>query len=242
MFKGSIDSIESLGLYDGPGVRVVIFLNGCKLRCKYCHNPEMWVKGKENITSDELVDKIKRYKNYISDKGGVTFSGGEPLLQPDFIIDCCKKLKELGFHIALDTAGVGVGRYEEILEHVDLVIFDVKHADIAEYKKLTGVDIDESEKFLEVAKKLNKKFWIRQVIIPGVNDTYDYLIKFKRYIDRIPNVEKVEFLPYHKLGSEKYESLNIEYPYRDKEEMVKEECEELYKKFELLYNNNKQNN
>lgn len=238
MITGSVDSVESLGLYDGPGIRVVVFLNGCKLRCKYCHNPEMWIMREGNITSDELVDKIKRYKNYIVDTGGVTFSGGEPLLQPDFLIDCCKKLKDLGLHIAIDTAGVGVGRYEEILEYVDLVIFDVKHADKHEYQELTGVSIDESEKFLSVANKLNKKFWIRQVVIPGINDTYEYLIKLKEYVNGINNVEKVEFLPYHKLGSEKYDALKIDYPYKNKNEMDKDKCEELYQQFLKIYNNN----
>jgi len=228
MIKGSIDSIESLGLYDGPGIRVVVFFNGCKLRCKYCHNPEMWSKGNDNITSDELVEKIKRYKNYISDNGGVTFSGGEPLLQPDFLLDCCKQLKNEGFHIALDTSGVGVGLYEEILNYVDLIIFDVKHVNVDEYRKLTGSNIDESEKFLDIAIKKNKKFWIRQVIIPEVNDNQEYLLDLKKYIHKIPNIEKIEFLPYHKLGKEKYEKLKLEYPYENKKEMDKKLCEQLY--------------
>lgn len=232
MVKGSIDSIESLGLYDGPGIRVVVFMNGCKLRCKYCHNPEMWIKRNDNITSDELVDKIKRFKSYIKNTGGVTFSGGEPLLQPDFLIDCCKKLKKEGFNIVLDTAGVGVGKYNEILENVDLIIFDVKHAVSSEYLKLTGTNIDESEKFLEIARSMNKKFWVRQVIIPGVTDNIGYIKTLKKYInDKISNVEKVEFLPYHKLGQEKYEALGIDYPYKDKKEMDKDECEKLYKLF-----------
>ena len=231
MVHGSVDSIESLGLYDGPGIRVVVFMNGCMLRCKYCHNPEMWIKGKENISSDELVNKVKRFKNYVKDNGGVTFSGGEPLLQPDFLIECCKKLKEEGFHIALDTAGVGVGRYEEILKYIDLVIFDVKHANSNEYLELTGKTIDESEEFLKIANKMNKKFWIRQVIIPEVNDNLDYLIILKEYIKKINNIEHIEFLPYHKLGSEKYESLKIPYLYKEKCEMDKEKCNELYNKF-----------
>lgn len=232
MVKGSIDSIESLGLYDGPGIRVVVFMNGCKLRCKYCHNPEMWVKRNDNITSDELVDKIKRFKSYIKNTGGVTFSGGEPLLQPDFLIDCCKKLKKEGFNIVLDTAGVGVGKYNEILENVDLIIFDVKHAVSSEYLKLTGANIDESEKFLKIARSMNKKFWVRQVIIPGVTDNIGYIKTLKKYInDKISNVEKVEFLPYHKLGQEKYEALGIDYPYKDKKEMDKDECKKLYKLF-----------
>lgn len=231
MTKGSIDSIESLGLYDGPGIRVVVFMNGCMLRCKYCHNPEMWGMGKSNISSDGLVDKIKRFKNYIQDTGGVTFSGGEPLLQPDFLIDCCKKLKEEGLHIALDTAGVGVGRYEEILKYIDLVIFDVKHADSSGYLELTGKTIDESEEFLKVANEMDKQFWIRQVIIPGVNDNLEYLVQLKDYIGKIKNIEKIEFLPYHKLGSEKYELLKISYPYKEKSEMDKKMCNELYNKF-----------
>ena len=231
MIQGSIDSIESLGLYDGPGIRVVVFLNGCKLRCKYCHNPEMWIKGRENITSSELVEKIKRYKNYLGDNGGITFSGGEPLLQPDFLIDCCKKLKEEGFHIALDTAGVGIGKYDEILKYIDLIIFDVKYADSVGYKELTNFNIDESEKFLKVAIKLGKNFWIRQVVIPGVNDTIDYLLKLKEYISKIPNIEKIEFLPYHRLGIEKYEQLGLTYPYKDKQDMDKDVCEDLYKEF-----------
>ena len=241
MINGSIDSIESLGLYDGPGIRVVVFMNGCSLRCKYCHNPEMWLIGKKNISSDELVDKIKKFKTYIKDTGGVTFSGGEPLLQPDFLIDSCKKLKDEEFHIALDTAGVGVGRYEEILKYVDLIIFDVKHADSSSYIELTGRTIDESEEFIKIANKMNKKFWIRQVIIPGVNDNDEYLIRLNEYISKIKNVEKIEFLPYHKLGSEKYETLKIDYPYKDKQEMDKFKCEELYKKFNLIYSTNKQN-
>lgn len=232
MFKGSIDSVESLGLYDGPGIRVVVFMNGCKLRCKYCHNPEMWMKKDDNITSDELVDKIKRFKSYIKDTGGVTFSGGEPLLQPDFLIDCCKKLKDEGFNIVLDTAGVGIGKYREILENVDLIIFDVKHAVACEYVKLVGAPIDESERFLNVANEMNKKFWVRQVVIPGVNDSVDYIKTLKKYInDKISNVEKVEFLPYHKLGEEKYKVLGIDYPYKDKEEMDKDKCNELYQLF-----------
>ncbi len=230
MVKGSIDSIESLGLYDGPGIRVVVFMNGCKLRCKYCHNPEMWHKCEDNITSSELINKIRRFKGYIQN-GGVTFSGGEPLLQPEFLISCCKLLKKDNIHIALDTAGCGIGRYEDILKYIDLIIFDVKHADATGYHELTGGNIIESEKFIEVANKMQKKFWVRQVIVPGITDSDEYLIKLKDYIKKIHNIEKIEFLPYHKLGSEKYEALNIPNQYLDKEEMDKGKCEELFQKF-----------
>ena len=147
--KVSVNSIETFGLVDGPGIRTVIFLNGCKLRCLYCHNPEMWKMGSLNYTADELVAKIIRNKPYFKrNHGGVTFSGGEPLLQIDFLIDICKKLKSENIHIAIDTAGVGIGKYEELLSLIDLVILDIKHPNKEEYKKLTGLDISESEKFI----------------------------------------------------------------------------------------------
>ena len=123
MIKGSVDSIESMGLVDGPGIRAVIFLTGCKLRCKYCHNPESWVKREDNYTSEDVLKKVLRFKPYFKrNSGGVTFSGGEPLLQVDFLIETCKLLKKENIHIALDTAGVGIGKYDEVLENIDLVI------------------------------------------------------------------------------------------------------------------------
>ena len=166
--KGTVSSIETMGLVDGPGIRCVVFLDGCLLRCKYCHNPETWNLGKENMAVDELAQKILRNKPYFRSTGGVTFSGGDPLVQIDFLIEVCKKLKEEDIHIALDTSGVGSDtfRHEELLTYIDLVLFDVKHTDSEEYKNLVGVDIDKSLKFLNLCKKLNKPLWIRQVIIP----------------------------------------------------------------------------
>ena len=235
MIKGSVASIESLGLVDGPGIRTVVFLNGCKLRCMYCHNPEMWNKLNDNYSSDDLVKKILRFKPYWKDRGGVTFSGGEPLLQIDFLIDVCKKLKENNVHIALDTAGVGIGEYEQLLPFVDLIIFDVKHIDHQSFIDLTGSKDDEVFKFLEAANNLNKKFWVRQVIVPGIMDNDVYIKGLKSYIDRyIKNVLKVEFLPYHKLGSEKYAKLGIEYPLNNVEEMDSIQCENLLKMFNDL--------
>lgn len=225
---GCINSIESLSTQDGPGRRAVVFFNGCKLRCKYCHNPEMWSKLDDNYSSDELVTKLKRFKPYLD---GITFSGGEPLLQPEFLIDITEKLKTSGFHLAIDTAGFGIGNYEQILKNIDLVIFDIKALDNEEYFELTGSNIDESLKFLEAVKKLNKKIWLRQVIIPNVNDNKEYLKKLKTYINEIPNVEKIEFLPYHKLGIEKYNRLGIDYLYKGKQSMDQEKCNELYEWF-----------
>lgn len=240
MVKGSVDSVESFGLVDGPGIRAVVFLTGCKLRCKYCHNPESWAMREGNYTPEELVNKIRRYKPYFKrNNGGVTFSGGEPLLQSDFIIETNKLLKEEKIHIALDTAGVGIGKYEEVLENVDLVIFDVKHVDDEGYKQLTGLDMNEMFRFLIAANKMNKKFWIRQVIVPGIMDNDEYISKLSTFIKTnfiSSNVEKIEFLPFHTLGKEKYEKMGIPYPLGDLEEMDKIKCEELYNKFMSLYN------
>lgn len=235
MIKGSVDSIETFGLVDGPGIRTVIFLSGCKLRCKYCHNPEMWKKGVENYTPEELANRILRNKNYFKRKGGVTFSGGEPLLQSKFIIEVCKILKKENIHIALDTAGVGNGNYEEILQYIDLVLLDIKHTNSKEYQYLTDQTIDESFKFIHALNQSKKPVWIRQVIVPGVMDNEEYLSSLVEFLKKISKVERIDFLPYHKLGSEKYISLGITDPYSDLPEMDKEKCQELYKKFMDIY-------
>ena len=233
--KASIDSIESFGLVDGPGIRTVIFFNGCKLRCKYCHNPEMWNIKDKNYSIEDLLKKIKRFKPYYRNNGGVTFSGGEPLLQVDFLIELCKVLKQESIHIALDTAGCGIGKYDELLKYIDLVILDIKHIDLEGFKDLTGTEKTESLRFIESLNKSNKKVWIRQVVVPGVNDNEDYVIRLSKFLKNINNIEKIEFLPYHKLGSEKYEKLGIENPYKEKIEISKEKCDKLYKKFYEVY-------
>lgn len=242
MIKGSIDSIESMGLVDGPGIRAVIFLTGCKLRCKYCHNPESWVMREGNFTPEDLLKKILRFKPYFKrNSGGVTFSGGEPLLQSKFLLETCKMLKEENIHIALDTAGVGNGDYEEILRYIDLIIFDIKHVSSEGYKDLTGGDMNQVFEFLLAANKMNKKFWIRQVIVPGIMDNDEYLCKLNNFIKRNiiqNNIEKIEFLPFHTLGKEKYERMGLKYPLGDIVDMDKDKCKLLYDKFMNLYNSN----
>ena len=228
---GSINSFESLGLVDGPGIRCVVFLNGCKLRCKYCHNPETWHISKKDTAVNDLIKKIIRYKPYFKNNGGVTFSGGEPLLQPDFLIEICRELKKENIHIALDTAGVGIGKYDEILENVDLVLLDIKHTSKEGFKTLTGGSIDDVEEFIEHLNKSNKKVWIRQVIVPGMMDNDEYISSLIKYLKKIKNIENITFLPFHTLGKEKYEKLHIDYPLKDINDMDKEECEKLYKKF-----------
>lgn len=238
--QASVNSIETFGLVDGPGIRTVIFLNGCKLRCLYCHNPETWKMGSLNYTTDELIAKIRRNKPYFKrNNGGVTFSGGEPLLQIDFLIDICQKLKAEGIHIALDTAGVGIGKYDEILSLVDLVLLDIKHPDKEGYKKLTGMNMNESEKFIESLNKSGKPVWIRQVIVPGIMDNEEYLQKLVNYLQEIKNIEKIEFLPFHHLGFSKYEELKLENPLKNTSEMDVKKCNELYEKFMVLYNKSK---
>ena len=236
--NASIDSIETLGLVDGPGIRTVIFLNKCNLRCKYCHNPETWVMKDKNYTSDELIDKILRNKNYFKNNGGVTFSGGEPLLQYEFLLDICKKLKEEKIHIAIDTAGIGNGNYIELLQTVDLVLLDIKHITKEGFIDITQTD--NYDKFIEFVNQLNltnTDVWIRQVIIPDVNDNKDYIRELANFIkENIKNVKKIEFLPYHTLGNEKYMKLGIKNPYQDKKDMDQNKCNELYNLFLNEYN------
>lgn len=225
---GYIDSVETMGLVDGPGIRFVVFLKGCKLRCLFCHNPETWTKDNAlEITSEELLKKILKYKNYYVD-GGVTFSGGEPLLQDKFLIDILKKCKMVNLHTALDTSGVGIGNYEEILKYTDLVILDIKAIDNGSFNYMTGHKIDEFYKFLDVCQSLNKKLWLRQVIVPGINDTEEYILKLRDFISKIKNVEKIELLPYHLYGVDKYQKLDIEYKLKDVSAMNIERCNELY--------------
>ena len=235
MVKGKIHSIESMGLVDGPGIRVVIFFQGCKLRCAYCHNPDTWhLSGGMEMTPEEIIEKIVRFKPYFNRSGGgVTFSGGDPLIQPEFLLECLKLCKQNDIHTAIDTAGFGNGDYEEILKYTDLVLFDVKHFTGDGYKNITGMEINESLRFLEAMKKNNTKMWIRHVVVPGLTDGEEHLKKLKGFIDTLPNVEKVELLPYHVLGVNKYKVLGINYPLdgvkaMDKE-LIKKYQEEIFK-------------
>jgi pyruvate formate lyase activating enzyme len=225
---GNIDSIDTLGLVDGPGIRVVVFLQGCNLRCKFCHNPETWnlKEKKKTYTPKELVDYILKYKDYFKDNGGVTFSGGEPLCQKEFLLECLKLCKKNDIHTCIDTAGYG-DDYDEILNYADLILMDIKALDNTSYKWLTGKDIDKSLKFLNKCEEKHTKLWIRQVIIPGINDTEEYIFKLKEFLSNYHYIEKIELLPYHTMGITKYENLNIPYPLKDIKDMDKERCKYL---------------
>ena len=231
--KASVDSIETFGLVDGPGIRTVVFLNGCNLRCKFCHNPETWNIKEKTYTVNDIVNRVLRSKPYFKNNGGVTFSGGEPLLQIEFLEEVCSKLKDNGIHIAIDTAGVGLGDYKKILSKVDLVLLDIKAINKDGFINITQRDF--FDRFMEFVKQLNesgKEVWIRQVIIPGINDNVEYIKDLSQFIkENILNVSRVDFLPYHKMGLEKYEKLGIVSPYNDIDNMDKDKCDKLYKEF-----------
>ena len=234
MIKGSIDSIETFGLVDGPGIRTVVFLNGCSLRCKYCHNPEMWQMKELNYTPLEITKRVIRNKPYFKrNNGGVTFSGGEPLLQYDFLVETCKLLKEQGIHIAIDTAGIGLGDYQELFKYIDMVLLDIKHITTKGYNDITCRDY--LDKFFAFVQELNKtdiEVWIRQVVVSGVHDNEEYMHDLALFIKKyIKNVKRVDFLPYHKLGGEKYDTLKLDNPYKDKPAMDKDKCDQLYEVF-----------
>lgn len=229
---GNISSIETMGLVDGPGIRVVVFLKGCSLRCKFCHNPETWCNDEhEEYTPEELLKFILKYKSYFKNEGGVTFSGGEPLFQSKFLLECLKLCKKNDIHTCIETSGVGKD-YDQILDYTDLVIFDIKNINKEKYKEITKVDIDYSLEFLETCQKKSKKLWLRQIIIPTLNDSINYILELKEYIKKIKNVEKVELIPYHTMGITKYQKYNIPYLLKEIPDMNKEKLNELEK---ILY-------
>lgn len=236
MITGNIKQIETMGLVDGPGVRVVIFMQGCPLRCLFCHNPEMQsYEGGTVHTPEELIKVISKYRNYFDETGGVTFSGGEPLSQPEFLIACLKLCKKTGINTVLDTSGVGSEMFnKEILSLVDLVIFDIKALNDDKYRDMTNTSIGRSLAFLELCQKLNKRLWIRNVIVPGINDTYEYVEELGAFIKSLKNIEKVELLPYHTMGVPKYRNLDIPYHLENTEPMNAQRCKELEEKLRKI--------
>ncbi len=214
---GRIHSFQSLGTVDGPGVRCVVFMQGCPLRCICCHNPDTWdFSGGEEVESDALVKKILRFSPYISGKGGVTVSGGEPLMQAKFVTDLFVKLRQAGIHTALDTSGcIFNNDVARLLEHTDLVLLDHKYADKASYKENTGADIEAVERFLTELDKRNIDTWFRRVIIPGKSDDEATIKQLNELAQSFPCVKKIELLPFRKLCIEKYEALGIPFPLAD---------------------------
>ncbi len=224
--RGFVHSLESFGAADGPGMRFVIFLQGCDMRCKFCHNPETWSCGCEKWQAEEwnakdLFERAFRYRNYWGksmENGGITVSGGEPLLQTDFVTELFSLAKEKGVHTALDTAGHPFSkepdfleRFEKLMEKTDLVMLDIKAFDNTLHNELTGCG---NESILSMARHLSdikKPVWIRRVLIPGINDSEKELCDTRHFVDSLGNVEKLELLPYHTLGLFKWKRLGLDY-------------------------------
>ena len=213
-YYAKVHSIESFGTVDGPGIRFVLFLQGCHLKCKYCHNRDTWnMNGGSYISLDSIFEKIMRYKNYIYPNGGVTVTGGEPLLQPKFLIELFKKLKKEKIHTCIDTSGM-VNLTDDIktlLSLTDLVLLDIKHIDPIKCKELVGFSNELEIKFANYLSDNNIPMWIRQVLIPSLTDDKQDLLKLKNFIHSLKSVEKVEILPYHNLGEFKWHELGLKY-------------------------------
>lgn len=216
---GRIHSFESLGTVDGPGVRAVVFSQGCPLRCGCCHNPDTWdFDGGTLYTPTMLCEKIKRYKNYFGTSGGVTISGGEPLLQAEFFTETFKILKADNIHTCLDTSGYILNdNVKKLLSCTDLVLLDVKYTNEELYEKHVGTSYKNVLQFLEYLNQNNIKTILRQVVIKGLNDSTENAIALKKLKEKYPAVIKIELLPFKKLCTVKYENLNIKFPFIDKE-------------------------
>ena len=214
-YYAKIHSIESFGAVDGPGIRFVLFLQGCNLECKYCHNRDTWdINSGKYESLDNIFNKIVRYKNYICPNGGVTVTGGEPLLQVKFLIELFKKLKEENIHTCIDTSGMVAitDDIKELLKYTDLVLLDIKHIDDKKCKELVGRSNKLELEFAKYLSDNNKPMWIRQVIVPGYTDNEEDLLKLKEFINSLKTVEKVELLPYHNVGKFKWKKLGLNYP------------------------------
>lgn len=216
---GRVHSLETFGLVDGPGVRFVIFLSGCRMRCQYCHNPDTWCKPGTERTAGELFRQAVKYKPYWKNNGGLTVSGGEPLLQPEFVTELFRLAKERQIHTALDTAGepfreepAYLERFDRLMEVTDLFLLDLKLMDPAGHKALTGVDNRNILRMAEYLSEHGKKMWIRHVLVPGLTDDEADLRAMQEFIGTLKTVERVEVLPYHTLGTLKWAELEIPYP------------------------------
>lgn len=222
---GRINKLETFGSVDGPGVRFVVFTQGCPMRCLFCHNPETWdFKGEDafDISAEDLLKKALRYQSYWGKDGGITVSGGEPLMQMDFLIEFFEAAKAAGVHTCIDTSGVNFvrnepyfGKFERLMKSTDLLLVDLKIIDPAEHKKLTGHPIDHNLDMFRYLDEIGKPIWIRHVLVPGISDNDEYLERTREFIQSLHNVQKVEVLPYHSLALAKYQELGIDYALKD---------------------------
>lgn len=223
MLKGFIHSTESFGSVDGPGIRFIIFMQGCCMRCQFCHNPDSWQLGVGvEKTADELLAQVERFRPYWGEKGGITVSGGEALMQIDFLINLFEKAHARGITTCLDTSaqpftrqGAFFAKFQRLMQATDTVLLDIKHIDDDAHRKLTrhtNRNILDCARFLD---EIAKPVWIRHVLVPGITDSDDCLQRLAAFIRTLSNVERVEVLPYHTMGVFKYERLGIDYPLKD---------------------------
>ena len=219
MLKGRVHSFESFGAVDGPGVRFLIFLQGCPMRCRYCHNPDSWKIGAgEEYSAEEILDRAERFRSYWGDRGGITVSGGEALLQIDFLIELFELARERGISTCLDTSaqpfsreGVFFDKFRRLMRVTDTVLLDIKHIDDTEHRSLTG---HTNRNILDCARYLDeigKRVWIRHVLVPGITDNDEWLTKLRDFLSTLSNVERIDVLPYHTMGIYKYRELGIKY-------------------------------
>ena len=219
MVTGNIHSVETFGSVDGPGVRFLIFLQGCPMRCRYCHNADTWrTQGGTPMTADALLDRAQRYRAYWGSEGGITVSGGEPLAQIDFLLELFQKAKQRGINTCIDTSGQPFTRrepffskFERLLDSTDLLLVDIKHIDPAEHVKLTGQKNDNILDMLRYLSERRQPVWIRHVLVTGVTDDDGYLRRTRDFIAALQNVEKIEVLPYHSMGAFKWKEQGLAY-------------------------------
>ncbi len=233
--KGAVHSIETFGSVDGPGIRFIIFLQGCNMRCRYCHNADTWAlerEGTQFMEADELLDRAERYKPYWGKEGGITVSGGEALLQIDFLLELFTKAKERGINTCIDTAGQPFTRqepffskFEQLMKLTDLLLFDIKHIDKEQHKLLTGQDNENILDCMHYLSDIGKPIWIRHVLVPGITDDDEYLRRTRKFIETLSNVDRIEVLPYHNLGVYKFKELGIPYTLEDTKSPSKERVE-----------------
>ena len=231
MVTGRIHSFQSLGTADGPGVRAVVFMQGCPLRCACCHNPDTWdFNGGTEVTPDEIFRKIKRFKNYFGEEGGVTISGGEPLMQPEFIKELFTLCKTDGITTAIDTSGCVLNdKIKEVLNLTDTVLLDYKYVTDELYKTKVGTEKSKVDEFLSYLNSRNIDTWLRQVIIKDLNNNKNSVKVLKELKQKYPCIKKTELLPFKKLCIEKYEKLGIPFPLAETPETNKKDIEELEK-------------